>query len=174
MKLLILTRYAYDGASSRYRFYQYLHLLSSCEIEITVHPLFSNSYVKNIGRHKIKQYWEVIFSYLNRIIFIILNSKFDLIFIEKELLPWMPHIFESILISSKTPYIVDYDDATFHCYDSHSKYWVRKLLGNKIDRIMQSSEVVIVYTQKKSLYPHVPRDDLETEPQSFKNFNFCK
>jgi glycosyltransferase involved in cell wall biosynthesis len=143
MKLLILTRYAYDGASSRYRFYQYLHLLESCGIETTVQPLFSNSYVKNIGSHKGKQYLEIIFSYLNRITFLIFNSRFDLISIEKELLPWMPHMLESILINSKTPYIVDYDDATFHCYDLHLKYWVRKLLGNKIDQVMKNSEIVI-------------------------------
>ena len=143
MKLLILTRYSYDGASSRYRFYQYLHLLESNDIKIVVQPLFSNSYVKNLTESKNKQYLEIIFSYLKRITFLILNSRFDLICIEKEILPWMPHVFESILINSKTPYVVDYDDAVFHSYDLHSKHWVRKLLGNKIDQIMEKSSLVV-------------------------------
>jgi glycosyltransferase involved in cell wall biosynthesis len=143
MKLLILTRYAYDGASSRYRFYQYLRLLESNNIEIIVQPLFSDSYVKNIGNRKGKQYLEIIFSYLKRINFLILNSKFDLIFMEKEILPWIPHGFESILINSRIPYAVDYDDATFHVYDLHAKSWVRKLLGKKIDQIMKKSSLVV-------------------------------
>jgi glycosyltransferase involved in cell wall biosynthesis len=143
MRLLILTLYSYDGASSRYRFYQNLPLLESYDIETTVQFLFSDSYVKKIGQHKSPQYLKIISSYLKRITFLISNSSFDLVFIEKELMPWMPYVFESLLMNFDAPYVVDYDDASFHRYDSHSKSLVRRLLGNKIDQIMKKSSLVI-------------------------------
>ncbi|MGZ3798430.1 MAG: glycosyltransferase family 4 protein, partial [Pseudobdellovibrionaceae bacterium] len=44
-------------------------------------------------------------------------------------------------------YVVDYDDAIFHQYDTHRIPLVRKLLGTKCDQVMRSSEIVVAGNQ---------------------------
>ena len=53
-KILLLSRYDNLGASSRYRFYQYLPYLRKEGIEITAAPLFDNDYIEDLyaGRKK--------------------------------------------------------------------------------------------------------------------------
>jgi glycosyltransferase involved in cell wall biosynthesis len=71
------------------------------------------------------------------------SQKYDLIWLEKEALPWLPAWLELLLLRGRTPYVVDYDDAVFHRYDQHSASVVRWLLGQKIDRVMQNARLVI-------------------------------
>jgi glycosyltransferase involved in cell wall biosynthesis len=75
---------------------------------------------------------------------LISRGGFDLLWIEKELLPWFPSMAEALFRAQDIPYIVDYDDAVFHRYDSHSIPLVRALLGKKIDNVMQYAALVIV------------------------------
>jgi hypothetical protein len=70
--------------------------------------------------------------------------RFDLLWIEKELLPLLPAWGEVLLASCGIPYIVDYDDATFHQYDLHPNTLVRRVLGEKIDVVMRRAALVIV------------------------------
>jgi len=65
------------------------------------------------------------------------------LWIEKELFPWLPSWCEMFIACLGIPYIVDYDDAIFHNYDTHSNILVRKLLGNKIDAVMRNAAAVI-------------------------------
>jgi hypothetical protein len=70
---------------------------------------------------------------------------YDLLWIEKEALPWIPAWAELVLLKMVgTKIVVDYDDAVFHTYDQHRNRFVRKLLGFKIDRIMSIADLVIV------------------------------
>ncbi len=71
------------------------------------------------------------------------RSYYDLIWLEKEALPWLPYWLERWLCLSRVPYVVDYDDAVFHNYDQHPVGAVRWLLGTKIDRVMQQARLVI-------------------------------
>jgi glycosyltransferase involved in cell wall biosynthesis len=71
------------------------------------------------------------------------SQKYDLIWLEKEALPWLPAWLELLLLRGRTPYLVDYDDAVFHRYDQHSASVVRWLLAQKIDRVMQNARLVI-------------------------------
>ena len=45
-KLLILPRYSKLGASSRYRFYDYIEHLDQEGFDCTISPLFSNKYLR--------------------------------------------------------------------------------------------------------------------------------
>lgn len=85
----------------------------------------------------------MLYSYLNRIKKIICTEQYDLIWIEKEALPWFPAWFEIFLLRNK-PYILDYDDAVFHNYDRHRLKWVRYILGQRIDRLMANATLVTV------------------------------
>jgi glycosyltransferase involved in cell wall biosynthesis len=87
---------------------------------------------------------DLAYAYLKRISLILQSKNYDLIWIEKEALPWIPGSLETLLLRSQVPYIVDYDDAAFHRYDQHRLSRIRKLLGQKIDHVMRQACLVIV------------------------------
>jgi glycosyltransferase involved in cell wall biosynthesis len=66
----------------------------------------------------------------------------DLLWLEKEALPWLPWVIERALLPRYVPLVVDYDDAVFHQYDQHRSPFVRRLLGRKLDKLMASASLV--------------------------------
>lgn len=144
MKILSLTRYGRLGASSRMRTYQYIPYLKSHDIEVTIEPLFDNQYIKRLYFDGRRFPLKIIKNYLQRLNILLESHQFDLIWIEKELFPWLPNWGESILSYIGIPYIVDYDDAVYHRYDAHPNFLIRSLLGRKIYTIMRYASFVIV------------------------------
>jgi glycosyltransferase involved in cell wall biosynthesis len=144
MKILLLSRYDRLGSTSRVRAYQYLPYLRSEGIKITEAPLFGAKYLKRLYAGKRRRYIYICLAYLNRLITLLNGYRFDLLWIEKELLPLLPAWGEVFLAACGIPYIVDYDDATFHQYDLHPNQLVRRVLGEKIDVVMQRATLVIV------------------------------
>jgi len=142
MKVLLLSRYDRLGASSRLRSFQYISYLESKDWSVEVSPLFSNAYVQALYSGK-PLYLEVIKSYWWRFRTLMTIRKYDLIWIEKELFPFMPAVAERILNKLGLAYVVDYDDALFHRYDQHRSFLVRALLGGKIDVVMRKSSLVL-------------------------------
>ena len=69
--------------------------------------------------------------------------RYDLVWIEKEIFPFFPAIAEWLVTRLGIPYVVEYDDATFHRYDLHANAAVRILLGRKIDSVMRNASLVI-------------------------------
>jgi len=112
-------------------------------IEVVVEPLFDSSYVQQLYQGKKKDIRKILFYYFHRIRVLLKARKIDLIWIEYEIFPWLPAIFENILSAFKLPYIVDFDDAIFHRYDINPNKLIRILLGNKIDSIMKKSALVL-------------------------------
>ncbi len=144
MRILALTRYERLGSSSRVRFYQYLPFLKTNGVEITVAPLLHDDYVRSLYTNKRQNLGTIVSAYINRLRWVIKSSAFDLIWVEKELLPWLPAWGEWFLARSGTRYVVDYDDAVFHRYDQHRNGLVRVFLGKKIDQVMRRASLVIV------------------------------
>lgn len=144
MKILLLSRYANLGASSRLRALQYLPFLKDEGIDVTVAPLLDNNYVKSLYSGKSRRVKDIFSLYLSRFISLLKSFKFDLLWIEKELFPWVPALVESIMAKIHIPYAVDYDDPTFHTYDKHASDFVRTILGNKIDSVMRQAKLVLV------------------------------
>ena len=139
-----MSRYGELGASSRIRFYQYIPYLERQGIHVTVASLLGNEYVENLQRGQPVSPGYVLRAYLNRLKMLFKSSRYDLLWIEGEVLPWLPALCEAILHRIKIPYVVDYDDAIFHRYDMHRHWLVRALLGKKIDRIMRRAALVTV------------------------------
>jgi glycosyltransferase involved in cell wall biosynthesis len=142
MRILSLTRYTPLGSSSRVRFYQYLPYLESEGIKIQEAPLLLDNYVEKLYSGKNKDVFAVFLAFFRRFLWLLRIGKFDLLWIEKELFPWLPAIGE-LLISMRVPYVIDYDDAIFHRYDLHKSWVVRTFLGTKIDKVMRYSTLVI-------------------------------
>lgn len=142
-KVLFFTRYAEMGASSRYRFFQYIPYLNQNGFDCTVSSLFDNDYLMHRYQVGSPSKWHIIKAYLHRLIQLININKFDLIVIEKELFPYFPAWPEKLISLLNIPFIVDYDDALFHQYDQHQNTIIRMLLGKKISNVMRYSQLVV-------------------------------
>jgi len=154
MKIVLFSRYDTLGASSRMRSFQYLPFLKSNGIEVIVLPLFGNDYLNTLYKGKRRPLTLIIRAYIKRIIDLLKNRKADLIWIEKELLPFLPYWLEKVLLKKKM-YLLDYDDAIFHKYDLHKNSIVRWLFSKKIDKLMNNSRIVICgnsYLEKRAKF----------------------
>jgi glycosyltransferase involved in cell wall biosynthesis len=107
-----------------------------------VSPLFSDSYLQAFYCGEFRGL-QVILAYWRRLRALVKVRNYDLIWIEKEAFPFMPALAEWILRKVDVPYVVDYDDAVFHRYDSHGSWLIRSLLGRKIDAVMRHSALVV-------------------------------
>ncbi len=137
-----MSRYDRLGASSRLRSYQYLPYLNQHGVDVEISPLFDDAYVKGLYIRKVSRL-QVVLAYIQRLRQIFNVRSYDLIWVEKEVLPWVPAFLELLLLRRTRPLVVDYDDAVFHRYDKHRSALVRWVLGRKIDWIMAASDVVI-------------------------------
>lgn len=142
-KILVLSKYDNIGASSRYRMLQYIPYLEECGLELHIYELLDSEYLKVLYENKSKSKIEIMKYYIKRLKVLLQINKYDLVWIEKEVFPYLPAFIELFFIS-KIPYVVDYDDAQFHMYDLNKRYIVRAFLKNKIDRIMKNAQIVVV------------------------------
>jgi glycosyltransferase involved in cell wall biosynthesis len=143
MKVLYLTKYSRNGASSRLRSYQYFPILEAKGFTVDVSPFFDENYLINLYAGKQTGKLKLIKYYLNRFRALFFVYKYDRIVIEKELFPYFFSWFEKILWLLRVKYIVDYDDAIFHNYDLSSNKLIFFLLKNKINNVMKYSGCVI-------------------------------
>lgn len=141
-KILYLTKYSRNAGSSRLRSYQYIPYLQAAGMEVQVSPLFSENYLTKLyARKSVRK--EAIKGYFKRLIALLSVKKYDTIIIEKEIFPYLPAFAEKWLRFLGVRYIVDYDDAIFHNYDQSPNPFIRKILGNKIAKVMKSSAAVV-------------------------------
>lgn len=140
--MLFLSKYARNGASSRYRFFQYMPWLEQAGIDCRVVPLFDEAYLVHRYETGHGHLGNILHAFLRRLATLLTARRFNLVVIEYELLPYFPALPERWLEWVGVPYVVDYDDALFHQYDQHESEWVRWLLGKKIARVMRGAQLV--------------------------------
>ena len=137
----MLPRYDAMGASSRLRMLQYVPALEAQGISINVKPLLDDGYVSDLYAGRISP-TKVAAAYLRRARHLLRANRFDVIWLEKEVWPWLPAPFEGLCLPRSTALVADYDDAVFHRYDQHSSTIVRRLLGKKIDTLMRRADLI--------------------------------
>ncbi len=142
--ILFLTKYARNGASSRYRTFQYLPWLERAGVPYQLSALFDERYLAHLYCHGHGQIADIAKAYLRRVLILLELWRFDLVVIEKELLPYLPAFAEHCLAGLGIKYVVDYDDALFHQYDNHRHHWVRRLLAGKIAAVIRGATLVTV------------------------------
>jgi glycosyltransferase involved in cell wall biosynthesis len=125
--------------TSRIRFLQYLPYLQTHGIDVHIAPFLEDDYVDSLYKG-MRNYRAIAAAYYRRLRQLFASRKYDLLWVEKELLPWAPALPERLA----RPYVVDYDDAVFHNYDLHPSAIVRTLLGNKIRTVMSRARAVVV------------------------------
>ncbi len=143
LKVLLLTRYGRTGASSRLRFLQYLPGLVAEGIEAHVAPFLDDTYLKELyGGHR-PSLQRVLTFYSARLKELARARKFDVVWIEKEALPWIPAFVELLALRSAS-LVVDFDDAWHLRYTESHNPVVRFALAGKLGRMAQRSDTVIV------------------------------
>lgn len=141
MRLLMLPRYDALGASSRLRMLQYVPALESQGFEVDVKPLLDHDYVPDLYAGRVSML-KVARAYARRARQMLSAKRYDVVWLEKEVWPWLPVYIENAWLPRSTRLVADYDDAVFHRYDQHPSALVRGLLGQKIDRVMRRADLV--------------------------------
>ncbi len=154
MRLFFLTKYSRLGASSRYRSYQYLPALESAGLDVNVSPLFDDDYLQHKYETGRASKISIFQAFFRRFWAVLTLPRYSVVFIEYELLPYVPAFLERWLHWRSCRMIVDYDDALFHQYDQHSNTWIRRLLGTKIADVMQAADTVVVGNRYLADYAH--------------------
>lgn len=160
LRVLILPRHSPQAASCRHRFMQYLPYLRAHGIECDVSAFFDERYTAAVLKGGEKQWWRFGGAAWRRVRAVLGARRYDLVVVHSEFVPFMPHAVEHWLGRLSVPFIVDFDDAFFHAYDEHASPLVRRVLGDKLGRIMAEaalntpgSEYLAAYARRHS--PHV-------------------
>lgn len=140
--VFVFTKYDAQGASSRYRFYQYFPAARAAGLDIRIFPLFDAAYLETKYRLGRSPTLQVARAILARLLHLWRVPRGATVLIEYELLPYLPAWGERWLAWRGCRLIVDYDDAIFHQYDLHPRWLVRRLLGRKIASVMRCASQV--------------------------------
>ena len=113
--MLFLTRYPLEGASSRYRVYQYFTHLEGLGVRCTVQSFMDSAmYTRYFspGGVGVKA-WLMLKAVVRRLRALIRHSDYDIIYMQRELFPIGPAWFERYLKKRGAVLFFDYDDALF-------------------------------------------------------------
>ncbi len=142
MRVLALTKYGREGASSRIRLIQFLPALEDAGFSVTVSSLFPEGYLRRRYAEGNSILADGVMAIARRLTTLLRCRSYDLLWIEGEIVPWLPPVVESTLLEWGPRTILDYDDAIFHRYDRNPRRWVRHLMGDKIDRLMREARLI--------------------------------
>ncbi|MBT6961356.1 MAG: glycosyltransferase family 1 protein, partial [Rhodospirillaceae bacterium] len=112
--VLALTRYDRMGASSRVRFLQYVPHLERMGLKVSVQPLLPREYLTQLYSNGTRSPVTVTASLINRLWRVLSQRDADIIWLQREILPFLPFSLEKLLLAGK-PVVVDFDDA-HHLY----------------------------------------------------------
>jgi glycosyltransferase involved in cell wall biosynthesis len=157
-RLLCAARYGQLGASSRLRLAQYRPALEQAGIRTTLRAFLPDDYIRALYRHK-SRFWPVASAYVRAFGIKSEAGRHDLLWIEKELLPWLPYWLERRAIG-KTPYVLDFDDAWSLRYERSGSRLIRYLLGRKFSALLQGAALTI--TGNEYLYEWAKREGAQT------------
>ena len=150
MNVLALTRYGTLGPSTRVRFAQFRSALAAQGVAVECVPLLADVHLRRLYSGRPRRALSVATAYVRHAWTAVRRGP-DLVWIEKELLPYVPAWVERSLLAG-TPYVLDYDDATFHTYDRHPSRLVRRALGRKVQRLMRGADLVVAGNEYLARY----------------------
>jgi glycosyltransferase involved in cell wall biosynthesis len=142
LSVLALSRYSALGASSRQRILLYCDSLKDFGVDVTVSEFFDDTYL--LARYGGRRTWRAAArAFARRFHRIASLGRYDLIWIEKEMLPYLPASLENLFLRD-IPYVIDIDDAWFFLYRNHDWPIVRRLLGMKFEQLVGHSAMTLV------------------------------
>ncbi|MGO1118071.1 glycosyltransferase family 4 protein [Rhodovibrionaceae bacterium A322] len=143
MRVLALTRYSRKGGSSRLRCFDFLPFLEADGIEVTVSSLLDDAYLTRLYSGQPSDKGAILSAMARRVFQVLGARRYDLLWFEKELLPYLPYGFERLLLACAPPYVVDFDDAWYLRYNQASSSLAKGLLAGKLEKIMAGAALVV-------------------------------
>lgn len=140
LRVLALGKYGELAASSRQRMVQYRAPLASAGIALTFEPLLGDTYVKAIADERGARLKVLLAGYFQRLRRLLAPGHVDVIWVQSDLLPYVPGVLETAMLPREIPVVYDCDDAIFHGYDSHKSPIVRQLLGGKMRPLLRRAK----------------------------------
>jgi glycosyltransferase involved in cell wall biosynthesis len=138
MRILILPRYTPRGASSRYRFWQFVPGLRSRGHEVEIKPLVGDGYLTELYTTGRRGGRVLAAGFAARFLATLRAGRYDAVLCEQEIFPFLPAVAEILVSKLNRRFILDYDDAAYCKYDR----W--PVLRRKIGRLMSAAETVVV------------------------------
>lgn len=170
-RVLLLTKYSYSAASSRYRAYQYVEFLEQAGFDPVISPLFPDTYLQNKFTSSSRLRWAmnqvtpVAKCLAQRAWFLLRQaSKYDAVYLQYEALPYLPPLFDDTLFQTNRRVVVDYDDAIHLTYDS--KPLLRPVFHNKIPTIVRRSRWVIAANKNLAAWARTFNNNVTIIPTS--------
>jgi glycosyltransferase involved in cell wall biosynthesis len=142
-RILLLTRYSRSGASSRQRFLLFSDHLLANGFNLQVEPLFSESYLSRLYARQPKNWLDILWRYLRRVRLISRSPADEIVWIEKEALPWLPAWLEHLLLSGRT-YVIDFDDAWHLKYEESASWRYFNPMSAKLASLARDARSVTV------------------------------
>jgi glycosyltransferase involved in cell wall biosynthesis len=140
INVLGLALYGAKAASTRHRLLQYIPELSKHGINLEVHFLLNDAYIKSKNEGAKLDRVNLLKTSLERLNVIINQRKYQCAIVHCEIFPLLPGFIESRLLH--IPYIYDFDDAFYIKYFSRRFRILKPFLGRKFDSIIQNAEIV--------------------------------
>lgn len=139
MKVLGLSLYGPLAASTRYRLQQYVPGLKEAGIELDVHGLLDDTYLRSRFQGRRLPVASMLRSGGVRLGQLLRQRQYDGAVVYCELFPFMPGFIEQALL--RVPYLCDFDDAFYLKYRGG---WRGKVpgLGNKFDGLLARATAV--------------------------------
>ncbi len=141
MRVLFLNKYTAGGPSSRYRVLQFLPYLDGRGIQYNVHALHDDHYLASRYSGAGTSPLYLARRTMSRLSVLATASDYDLVFIQKEMLPHFIDLPEWFLWRSGVRYVVDLDDA-IHLMYARAGGWKRPL-RKKIERVLSHASLVL-------------------------------
>lgn len=143
MRVLAYMKYGSAAASARQRLMQYAPYLAENGIAVEYLPLLGNDHMARVAAGSGKALLPTLGAYARRLGALLGRRDFDVLWVQYELFPYLPGIFERLARRGGKRLVVDYDDAVFHMYDAHRLKPVRRVLGRKLVPLLQHADAVI-------------------------------
>lgn len=142
-RILALTRYGPLAASTRQRFLQFAPALKEAGFSLDISPLLPDRHTASIRHGQGVGFAHLPTAYVRRLAALMEARKADAVWVQYELLPYVPGWLERLAVSGRPPLVVDFDDAFSHRYDRSASPLVNLFLRDKLAPLLRSANRVI-------------------------------
>ena len=143
MKVLALPRYTRLGASSRLRLYAYRPYLEAAGFDVRYEPLLDDSYLENLYAGRRRHQRDLLPRYWRRLRSLLTRRPADIVWIEKDALPWVPFLETRLISRLAVRSVVDFDDAWMLRYARNGSAVVRSLLSRKLEGVVRTASLTV-------------------------------
>lgn len=150
IKVLGLALYGPLAASTRYRLEQYIPGLSEYGIDLQIHHLLGDEYLRYRFQNEKFSLTALMRAAYKRLSLLLRIQQFDAAILYAELFPLMPGWLERQLI--KKPYVYDFDDAFYLKYRRGILGAFQPVLGKKIEQVIAGAAAVTAGNENLSAY----------------------